>query len=168
MQNRKRDTCTEQSFGLWEKARVGCFERTACILSIVKQITTPGGMHETSAWVWCTGKTRGIGWRGRGEGGSGWRIHVTPWLIHVNVWENPLQCCEVIRLQLIKINEKKNNKVCWLEFFLFISDLAFLLAKPLGLMNSISSSFPEVPLAKPCASYTGVMWWLYIARSKES
>ena len=34
---------------LWEKVRVGCFERTACILSIVKQITSPGGMHETSA-----------------------------------------------------------------------------------------------------------------------
>ena len=34
---------------LWEKARVGCFERMACILSIVKQITSPVGMHETSA-----------------------------------------------------------------------------------------------------------------------
>ena len=43
---------------LWEKERVGCFERTACILSIVKQITSPGGMHETSAWAWCTGKTQ--------------------------------------------------------------------------------------------------------------
>ena len=43
---------------LWEKARVGCFERTACILSIVKQITSPGGMHETSARAWCTGKTQ--------------------------------------------------------------------------------------------------------------
>ena len=43
---------------LWEKARVGCFDRTACILSIVKQITSPGGMHETSAWTWCTGKTQ--------------------------------------------------------------------------------------------------------------
>ena len=41
------------------------------------------------------------------EGGSGWGIHVTPWLIHVNVWQDPLQCCEVISLQLIKINEKK-------------------------------------------------------------
>ena len=29
MQNRKRDTCIEQTFGLWEKATVGCFERTA-------------------------------------------------------------------------------------------------------------------------------------------
>ena len=29
-----------------------------CILSIVKHITSPGGMHETSAWAWCTGKTQ--------------------------------------------------------------------------------------------------------------
>ena len=43
---------------LWEKARVGCFQRTACILSIVKQITSPGWMHETSAQAWCTGKTQ--------------------------------------------------------------------------------------------------------------
>ena len=28
-----------------------------CILSIIKQITSPGWMHETSAWTWCTGKT---------------------------------------------------------------------------------------------------------------
>ena len=29
-----------------------------CILSRVKQITSPGLMHETSAWAWCTGKTQ--------------------------------------------------------------------------------------------------------------
>ena len=29
------------------------------------------------------------------------------WLIHVNVWQKPLQYCKVISLQLIKINEKK-------------------------------------------------------------
>ena len=46
---------------LWEKVRVECFERTACILSIVKQITSPGWMHETSAWAWCIGKTQ-RGW----------------------------------------------------------------------------------------------------------
>ena len=28
-----------------------------CILSMVKQITSPGWMHETSARTWCTGKT---------------------------------------------------------------------------------------------------------------
>ena len=29
-----------------------------CILSRMKQITSPGWMHETSAWAWCTGKTQ--------------------------------------------------------------------------------------------------------------
>ena len=34
---------------------------------------------------------------------------MTPWLIYVNVWQNPLKCCEVISVQLIKINENNNN-----------------------------------------------------------
>ena len=29
-----------------------------CILSRVKQITSPGWMHESSARAWCTGKTQ--------------------------------------------------------------------------------------------------------------
>ena len=29
-----------------------------CILSRVKEITSPGWMHETSARTWCTGKTQ--------------------------------------------------------------------------------------------------------------
>ena len=29
-----------------------------CILSRVKQITSPGWMHETTAQIWCTGKTQ--------------------------------------------------------------------------------------------------------------
>ena len=29
-----------------------------CLLSRVKQITSPGWMHETSARGWCTGKTQ--------------------------------------------------------------------------------------------------------------
>ena len=51
-----------------------------------------------------------MGWRGRREGGSGWGAHVNPWLIHVNVWQKPLQYCKVISLQLIKINGKKERK----------------------------------------------------------
>ena len=53
---------------LWEKARVGYFERTACLLSIVKQITSLGEMYETIAQAWCIGKTqrdqveREVGW----------------------------------------------------------------------------------------------------------
>ena len=42
--------------------------------------------------------------RGRWERGSGWGTHVNPWLIHFNVWQNPLQYCKVISLQLIKKN----------------------------------------------------------------
>ena len=53
------------------------------------------------------GRPRGIRRRGRLEGGSGWGVHVNPWLIHVNVRQNPLQYCKVISLQLININEKK-------------------------------------------------------------
>ena len=32
-----------------------------------------------------------------------------PWLIHVTVWQKPLQYCKVISLQLIKINENKKQ-----------------------------------------------------------
>ena len=61
MQNRKRDTDVKNrlldSVGEGEG---GMFQESSietCILSRVKQITNPGGMHETSAWTWCTGKT---------------------------------------------------------------------------------------------------------------
>ena len=56
------------------------------------------------------GRPRGMEWGGRQEGGSGWGTHVNPWLIHVNVWQKPLQYCKVISLQLIKINEKREKK----------------------------------------------------------
>ena len=52
------------------------------------------------------GRPSGIQWRGRWAGGSGWGIHVNPWLIHVSVWQKPLQYCKVISLQLIKVNGK--------------------------------------------------------------
>ena len=61
MQNRKRDTDAQNrlldSVGEGEG---GMFQENSietCILSIVKQITSPGWMHETSAWAWCTRKT---------------------------------------------------------------------------------------------------------------
>ena len=55
------------------------------------------------------GRPRGMGWGG-GEGRSGGGTHVNPWLIHVNVWQKPLEYCKVISLQLIKINGKIKNK----------------------------------------------------------
>ena len=64
------------------------------------------------------GRPRGMGWGGRQEGGSGCRIHVNLWLIHVNVWQKSLQYCKVISLQLIKINEKKIHVGEKLTFFI--------------------------------------------------
>ena len=79
---------------LWEKARVGCFKRTAskhvyylgwnrspAQVGCMRQALGPGALR----------KPRGSGWRGRWEGGSGWGTHVNPWLFHFNVWQNPLQ-----------------------------------------------------------------------------
>ena len=88
MQNRKRDTDVQNrlldSVGEGEG---GMFQENnieTCILSRVKQITSPGWMHETSAQARSSlGRPRGIGWRGRWEGELGWGIHVYPWLIHV-------------------------------------------------------------------------------------
>ena len=42
-----------------------------------------------------------MGWGGRWEGGSGWGTHVPPWLIHVSVWQKPLQYCKVIQFNSV-------------------------------------------------------------------
>ena len=81
------------------------------LVGCMRQVLGPGAL----------GRPRGIGWRGRWEWGLGWGIHVTPWLIHVSVWQNSLQYCKVISLQLIKINEKKEvfllkKKDCWEKY----------------------------------------------------
>ena len=46
------------------------------------------------------------------EGGSGWGTHVNPWLIHVNVWQNPLQYCEVNQTPTNKNKWKKRKENC--------------------------------------------------------
>ena len=62
MQNRKRDTDVQNrlldSVGEGEGRMFRENSIETCILSMVKQITSPGWMHETSAWAWCTGKTQ--------------------------------------------------------------------------------------------------------------
>ena len=62
MQNRKRDTDVQnrilESVGEGEGGMLRENSIETCILSRVKQITSPGWMHETSAWAWCTGKTQ--------------------------------------------------------------------------------------------------------------
>ena len=62
MQNRKRDTDVQNrildSVGEGEGGMFRENSIETCILSMVKQITSPGWMHETSARTWCTGKTQ--------------------------------------------------------------------------------------------------------------
>ena len=79
---------------LWEKARVGCPGRTT-----LKQVYYQG-WNRSPAQVGCMrqvlrpgalGRPWGIGWRGSWERGLEWGTHVNPWLIHVNVWQKPLQ-----------------------------------------------------------------------------
>ena len=65
-----------------------------CILSRVKQITSPGWMHETSAQAWCTGKTQ-RDWVER-EVGAGIRMG--------NTCISKADSC-----QCIKIKRKKND-----------------------------------------------------------
>ena len=62
MQNRKRDTDVQNrildSVGEGEGGMYRENSIETCILSRVKQITSPGWMHERSAQAWYTGKTQ--------------------------------------------------------------------------------------------------------------
>ena len=62
MQNRKRDTDVQNrlldSVGEDEGGMFRENSIKTCILSRVKQITSPGWRHETNAQAWCTGKTQ--------------------------------------------------------------------------------------------------------------
>ena len=78
-----------------------------CILSRVKQIPAQVGCMRQVLRAGALGRPRGMGWGGWWEEVSGWGTHVNPCMIHVSVWQKPLQYCKVISLQLIKINEKK-------------------------------------------------------------
>ena len=90
------------------------------------------------------------------EGGSGWGIHVNPWLIQVNVWQKPVQYCKVISLQLIKINGKKNKVLVLFlicsSFVIFFPSLPSLSSGFLPLLYSlafISLSFLRVYRSLP-------------------
>ena len=97
---------------LWEKARVGWSERTASkhvYYQVWNRSPVQVGCMRQVPRADALGRPRGMEWGGKWERGSRWGTHVNPWLIHVNVWQKPLQYCKVISLQLIKIigGEKK-------------------------------------------------------------
>ena len=82
------------------------------------------------------GRLRGMGWGGKWEGRSGWGTHVNPWLIHVNVWQKPLQYCKVISLQLI--NEKKERSLFCLIFHLLLQGLYLHIFRPFSAVLWVS------------------------------
>ena len=53
VQNSLLDSVGEGEGGMFQENSI-----ETCILSRVKQITSPGWVHETSAQTWCTGKTQ--------------------------------------------------------------------------------------------------------------
>ena len=65
VQNRILDSVGEDEGGMFRENSIETY-----ILSRVKQITSPGWMHETSARAWYTGKTQ----RNRVEREVGWGI----------------------------------------------------------------------------------------------
>ena len=112
-------------------------------------------------WKCC----RGIGWRGRWERELGWGIHINPWLIHVNVWQKPLQYCKVISLQLIKtngkkkwiLNEHKGKKKERNKVLHSISQQIWKIQQwPQGWKISVFIPIPKKGNAKECSDYNTV------------
>ena len=134
----------------------------------MRQVLGPGAL-----W-----RPRGMGWRRRWEGGLGLGIHVNPWLIHVNVWQETLQYCKVIRLQLIKINEKKNLKSLliidmyiqiFLSFFKKASFSSFIFwgIYSLKLFNLLayhcSPNSPKILFISIGSEVLSILWFLFSA-----
>ena len=76
---------------LWERERGGRFGRMA--LKHVKyhvrnELPVQVRCTILDAWGECTGTTQRDGMGGKREEGSGWGVHVHPWWIHVDVWQN--------------------------------------------------------------------------------
>ena len=127
------DSVTTEStefWTLWEKARVGCFERTTskhvyylgwnispAQAGCVRQVLRPGAL----------GRLRGIGWRRRWEGGIGMGNTCKSMADSCQCMTKPLQYCKVISLQITKINGKKNQS--W-SFPFCISRFRFIVSWP--------------------------------------
>ena len=110
---KKRHRCTEQTFGLCGRRRGWDVSREQHQnIYIIKGETDD--QPRLDAWDKCSDLVhwedpeRSGGERG-GRGGSGWGLHVNPWLNHVNVWQKPLQYCKIISLQLKKQKPNKSN-----------------------------------------------------------
>ena len=110
MQNRKRDTDVQnrllESVGEGEGGIFWENSIETSMLSRMKQITSPGWMHETSAQGWCTGKTQRDGMGREAVVGIGMGNTCKSMADSCQCMVKPPQYCKVISFQLVKINEK--------------------------------------------------------------
>ena len=112
---KKRHRCTEQTFGLYGRRR-GWDDLREQHRNMYTIKCETDRQFRLDAWDKCSGLVHWDdpeGWMGRQVGG-GLRMGntckcVESWLIHVNVWQKPLQYCKVISLQLINIIGKKKK-----------------------------------------------------------
>ena len=115
---KKRHRCTEQTFGLYGRRR-GWDDLREQHRNMYTIKCETDRQFRLDAWDKCSGLVHWDdpeGWMGRQVGG-GLRMGntckcVESWLIHVNVWQKPLQYCKVISLQLINIIGKKKKRIC--------------------------------------------------------
>ena len=87
----ERHRCKEQTFGPYGEGKGERFERIALKHLYYHMRNRPPVQvwcMRQGAQDWCTGMTLREGWVGKWQRGSGWRTHVHPWLIHVNVCQN--------------------------------------------------------------------------------
>ena len=101
MQDSKRGTDIKNRILTLEEGKGGMIWENSietCILLCVKYMTNLSLMPETghSKLVHWDNSEGWMGWGGRWQGSSRWGTHVHPWLIHVNVWQKPRQCCKLI------------------------------------------------------------------------
>ena len=83
------------------------------LAQVQHKVCHPPSTNQVQArWIICqkldldiAASRAGWSWGLKGPRGT----HVNPWLIHVNVWQKPLQYCKVISLQLIKTNGEKEK-----------------------------------------------------------
>ena len=106
---KKRHRCTEQTFGLCGRRWGWDVSREQHVYYLWWNINSPGWMHETSARAWCTGKTQRDWMEREVGGGIGMGNTCNSMADSCQCMTKPTECCEVISLQLIKINEKKKK-----------------------------------------------------------
>ena len=77
-----------------------------CIISYMRQVASPGLMHDTGCWMLgagALGRPRGMVQGGRREESSGWGTRVYLWQIHVDIWQN--------QYNIVKLKNKIKNKI---------------------------------------------------------